>query len=472
MPDRPRMVEPRLPRPSSRLHFPGAPIPARALAGLFVLAALLQFGLARLEGPLAQPHSRSLSGDEKRYVEVATAWAAGEPAELDPLWPPGYPAAVALILRCGGSLGWVVGLQMLSLLAAGVALGGLAREAGATLWIAWLAAALLVVDPEVAGFAWLFRPEALHLALLVTALLLATRLARQADGPPRTAGLLLLGTVVGLAIALKSLLLPFAPVLLIPLLRAPGWRRRLTRGWLVALPLVVVLTPVALFHHARSGTWTLGGSARFNLWVGLNDRALQSLAEDQAWAEYLSYRAGGATFAERQDALTKRLLDLVEVRGLPAIIAGQFPRQYFRLFDRESYFSAMLPPRGSRYLAGEGYRQAPPWLARLFGAGAAVLYVAILCCAPFGLVRLLRERRPGACWVAALLAYQLVLFYFLHVKSRYRLTLLPLLVLGAAWAVETVRRRRRQEGSPVSAFDLVLGGAGATLLLFFAYGAA
>ncbi len=192
MPDRPRMVEPRLPRPSSRLHFPGAPIPARALAGLFVLAALLQLGLARLEGPLAQPHSRSLSGDEKRYVEVATAWAAGEPAELDPLWPPGYPAAVALILRCGGSLGWVVGLQMLSLLAAGVALGGLAREAGATPWIAWLAAALLVVDPEVAGVRVALPARGAASRTARRGAAARDPLARQADGPAASRRLLLL----------------------------------------------------------------------------------------------------------------------------------------------------------------------------------------------------------------------------------------------------------------------------------------
>jgi hypothetical protein len=151
-------------------------------------------------------------------------------------------------------------------------------------------------------------------------------------------------------------------------------------------------------------------------------------------------------------------------------MAAQFPRQYFRLFDRESYFSAALPPLGRRYLAGEGYRAAPPRLARLFALGEVVLYVAILCCAPFGLIRLVRERRPGASMIAALLAGQLLLFWFVHVKARYRLTLLPLLLLGVAWTVETVRRRRA-EGLPIPAADLAFGAAGAGLLLYFAFGA-
>lgn len=458
---------PRAPAGNRRVRLPGSLL---TLGGLVLLAALLHLGMARLQGPFAAPVERPLSGDEKRYVEVANAWAAGEPAELDPLWPPGYPAAVALVLRCGGKLSWMIGLQIAALLVAGVVLGRIAFELGASRGISALAAALLVIDPEVAGFAWLYRPEALHLALFLLALLLVLRASRAAEERARLVPLILLGLVLGAALALKSLLLPFLPLLLLPVLRAPGWTQRLVRSGLVALPLLVVLAPVAVFQHATSGSWTVGGSARFNLWVGLTDRSSRSLAEDRTWEEYLRYRASGASFAERQTALGRQLRDLVQARGLPAVVAAQFPRQYFRLFDRESYFSAALPPLGRRYLAGEGYRAAPPRLARLFALGEVVLYVAILCCAPFGLIRLVRERRPGASMIAALLAGQLLLFWFVHVKARYRLTLLPLLLLGVAWTVETVRRRRA-EGLPIPAADLAFGAAGAGLLLYFAFGA-
>lgn len=460
----------------------GEPKPLVAIAVLLLLSVLLHLGLALLEGPLWAPSERPLSGDEKRYVEVATAWAAGESAELDPLWPPGYPAMIAVILRSGGTLSWIVGLQIAALCVAGLALGRIALEVGASPAVAALAAAFLVVDPEVAVFARLYRPEALHLALLCGALALAIRATRAGENGGRPLHLVLLGVLLGLAIALKSLLLPLAPlfvlaVLLLP--RAPGepspvawrFRPRWIRGLLVALPLVAVLSPVLLFEHAWNGAWTLGGSARFNLWVGLTDRSPRSLAEDRTWEEYLRYRAGGANFAERQSAITQRLRDLVRASGLPAVVAGQFPRQYYRLFDRESYFSAALPPGGSRFLAGEGYRDAPPLLARLAGAAEVGIYAVLLLLAPFGLVRLVRERRPGVSWIGLLLAYQLALFWFVHVKSRYRLTLLPLLALGAAWTIETVRRRRRAEGLPVSIADLVLGGAGAAALLGFAFGA-
>ena len=439
----------------------------RSLAGLLLLAALVQAGLARLEGTATRP----LTGDEKRYVAVATSWAAGEPAELDPLWPPGYPATLAMLLRCGGSLASVVGLQILALLAAGLALAGIARAAGATPVFAWLAGAVLVVDPEVAAFARFFWPETLHLALLLAALLLAIRCLSRDGKARQPLRLALLGGLAGAAIALKSLLLPLLPLLALPVLRASTRRQRVAHGLLVALPLVVVLVPVVSFQWARNGVLGLGGSARFNLWVGLTDSASRSLEDDRTWSEYLSYRAGGSNFDERERALTRRIREHVVSRGLPAILAGQFPRQYFRLFDRESYFGAMLPPGGRLVLAGEGYRAAPPLLARLFGYGELSLYCAILFAAPFGLVRLLRERRPGARWILGLLVYQLVLFYFLHVQSRYRLTLLPVLILGAVWAVQTLWRRGRAGELPVSGLDLAAGGCGAALLLYFAFGA-
>ena len=72
---------------------PASRPPAVDRAGLVVLAAGLavQLAIAALGLPRA---GRPLVGDEAMYVGVAEAWAAGRPAELDPLWPPGYPAAI------------------------------------------------------------------------------------------------------------------------------------------------------------------------------------------------------------------------------------------------------------------------------------------------------------------------------------------------------------------------------------------
>jgi hypothetical protein len=464
----------------SRPRFPDRAKLLRAPAAILLLALLTQLGLLLLTGSPTAPATRPLSGDEKRYVEVATLWAAGEPAELDPLWPPGYPAVVALVLACDGSLVWVVGLQIAALFVAGWLLGRIVLEVGGSPAIAMLAASILLIDPEVAAFAWLYRPEALHLAAMLAVLLLAIRNSGHGRAERRPRELVLLGASLGGAIALKSLLLPLVPLVLGAVMvgrersSAPSsserrWRTGLVRGALMAAPLAAVLAPVLAYEHAANGVWTLGASARFNLWVGLTDRSPRSLAEDRTWEEYLAFRAGGATFAERQAALGRKLGELVSSRGLPTLVAGQWPRQAQRLFDRESYFSAALPPEGSRYLAGEGYRDAPEGLARLLGALEVGLYVVILAAAPFGLACLVRERRAGAFWIVALLAYQLGLFWFVHVKSRYRLTLLPLLVLGAVWSVEVLRRRGEGGKPRPSAAEFALGAGGAALLLYCAF---
>ncbi|MEO8274986.1 MAG: hypothetical protein ABI639_02135 [Thermoanaerobaculia bacterium] len=455
---------------------------ARLLAGLFLLTVLMQYGLSCLD----PAGVRALSGDEKRYIAVARSWSAGEPVELDPLWPPGYPVFLSSVFAAAGEAGalfWIMSLQAAAILAAGMALAGIARMAGASEGIAALAGAILVVDPQVASFSRLFWPEAIHLALLLSALGLVIALnAGRFDRPnaAQPSGFLrsrlpwiALGLLLGCAIATKSLLLPFIPLLLLILLavdgRKLGVRERLARATCLLLPLLAVLAPVSRFEHARSGSWSPGGSARFNLWVGLTDVSPRSLRDDRAFAEYLKYRDGGATFAERQRAITLRLRELVAERGWPAILAGQFPRQYQRLFDRESYFSAMLPPDGSRVVAGEGFAQAPPALARLLGGFETGLYATVLFLAPLGLWRMLRTRRTGARWIAGLLAGQLVLFYFLHVKSRYRLTLMPLLILGAVWTVAELCRGRDAGTPPPAGLEIGLSASFGALLLYLAF---
>ena len=108
-------------------------------------------------------------------------------------------------------------------------LAGVARKAGAPPWIGWLAAALLLLEPEVAAFARLFRPEALHLALLLLAMLLAQHLTYSRDEGLQAPVLALLGIALGLAISMKSLLLPFAPLLLWPVVMRSGKSARLLR---------------------------------------------------------------------------------------------------------------------------------------------------------------------------------------------------------------------------------------------------
>ncbi len=147
------------PRPAGPALLP-APLVAAALA---LQAVLFWLG--------AWPVARRPWGDEIMYLDLAQRWARGEAAPLEPLWPPLYPQLLAAALRLGDTN--LLGLRLLQvalLLVAARALAGLAaRLLGSPAAGRW-AAALLLLDPQVAAFAHYYWPEALHLALLLGAL--------------------------------------------------------------------------------------------------------------------------------------------------------------------------------------------------------------------------------------------------------------------------------------------------------------
>ena len=441
----------------------------RAAVALLAAALALQGAIAALGFPLS---GRALAGDEAMYVALARDWAAGRPAAIDPLWPPGYPALLAAWLAAGGGLPAFLALQILAHLAAGALLARLAWRVTESRWVAGLAAALFLLDPQIAAFAQTYWPETLHLLLVLLLLLAAV------EGVARERGAVAFGAATGAALLLKSLLTPFVPLLAWAAFRAAPEERRLrcwalARGTLLALvALALVVLPVLLSNHRRHGFWGIADSTRFNVVLGLTDRSPRSLRDDRAHAVALEYHASGATFAERQAALARRLRDEVASRGIPAILADRLPRQYFRLFDRESYFAAMLPGSGALAAVGQGFRDPPRPLAAALAVLGYVLHAVVLAAAPLGLV-LLSGWRPRRFWpLLAFLSYQLAIFVLLHVKARYRLPMLPVLDLAAATAiVGLVEKLRRERDDPWPAGAWLGGLVGGVSLLLLGFGA-
>src|SRR5690606_18118486 len=99
------------------------------------------------------------------------------------------------------------------------------------------------------------------------------------------------------------------------------------------LGLGFVTTP-ALLHGWRShGTPMIADSSIYNLWVGLTDRWRSDYIGDMGGATLAEFLASGETPAARNAAWRERIATLVHERGLPALLAGQLGRQYFRLFS-------------------------------------------------------------------------------------------------------------------------------------------
>jgi 4-amino-4-deoxy-L-arabinose transferase-like glycosyltransferase len=438
---------------------------------LLVLA--VQLALIGLDRPAAP---RPLFGDEITYLEAAHRLAATGESGLDPLWPPLYPRFLATALAAGGSLAAVRAAQLVLLAAAAVLLFVLVRRLARSTAAGALAAFFLLADPQVGSFAHYLWPEIFHLFLFLAAVWM---LVRARDGDRRSwfwaAGA---GVALGLALLAKSLLGPFLPFLLAPLVLGVGPERRrgLARAALAAAVALLTVFPAALASHRQGNGWWVGDSARFNLWVGLNDTSRRNLVGEIVGEEYARYRQSASTLPERNRILGEKIGALVETKGMGPLFAAQLGRQPFRLFDKDSFFTDQLPG-GALAAQGYGYRGVPPALATALRLWSYALYAAVLAAAGLGMALLwVDRRRRGDPWLRGallFLAYNLALFVFLHVKTRYRVQLLPGLDLYAAvaWAWWLGTDGDALRPRPTAA-GWALAAAVAGLLLYFAFGGA
>jgi 4-amino-4-deoxy-L-arabinose transferase-like glycosyltransferase len=406
-------------------------------------------------------------GDESMYWLAAGRILERGDSGLDLLWPPLGAWFLAAIRGLGGGTVAVAVVQLGLLAAAAALLRRALAAAGAEPRVADGSAALLLVYPTGGAFAHYLWPEVLHLALFSLALWL---LAARRDEPRACAAL---GGVLGLALLTKSLLAPLVPVVL--LILALGGTRRFRRTGLAALTLLAVLAPTLWLNQQRHGRAMIASSARFNLWVGLNDHGTREFETRSALVAFREWRESGATFAAREAVLARRIADLIEERGVARILVEQAKRQYFRLFGLSSFLTEQLPG-GAIHARGRGYRDPPRGLAAIAGWSHRLVYPTVLLLAPWGLMIGLRRRQAWAGAALLLLAYALLIFLVLHVKTRYRIQLLPALLpaaaAGAVWWADRLRGRPEASGlTPPGGAELALAGTASVLLALLTLGA-
>jgi hypothetical protein len=430
---------------------------SRGFRVVLALALLLQAALLWME---LRPEPRALWGDEIMYADLAARWSRGEPATLELLWPPLYPHLLAWARAIDGGLVAVRLLQVGCLFAAALLWRDLARTFTGSAWAGDACAALLLLDPQAAGFAQFLWPEALHLALFAGVVWILVR--RGASAP----FLALAGALLGACLLAKSVLGPFVPVLLLPLAWEAGPRKGLPRAAIVAVACGLVVLPVMAAHARTQGAFVVADGARFNAWVGLNDRSRRNLVDEIVGLEYRRWQQSAPTFAERERLLDARIRAFVRERGVLAVARAQLARQYFRLFHHASFFTDQLPG-GAIAAQGLGYRGVSPAAASAFRAYGAAAWALVLAGAGLGLAALPRERRAFVAMLLAFVAYNLALFFVLHVKTRYRLAFLPVLDLLAAAGLAALAGRGRALG-PLP--QRAAGVAAAALALLLAFG--
>jgi len=408
-----------------------------------------------------RPLPRVLWGDENRYLASATKLLAGDPGWWpEPLWPPLYPQFVSGVMWFGrGSLAVLVLVQGVLLAATAALLGDLTRRVTGSRAAGLAVAVLTLGYPPLAAFSHYLWPEILHLFLFSTLLWLLVARWRQAFWCAMA------GVVLGLALLSKSLLMPFVPVFLLAAVWGQARKEAVPRVALMLVLTVATVTPTVLANARRTGTPMIANSAAFNLWVGLNDVGRESFRNDVVWPAYQQWEASADTYAQRDQILRERIRDLIGERGWLAALKDQFSKQYFRLFHAGCYLTDQLPGGGAQRQSGAGYIGVGPRLGRVVGSVSIAPYLLLLVAAPVGLA-------VGGCrrnrWVRTLvifIAYNLLLFLWFHVKTRYRIQMMPAALVGVGCLVAWVEAGFRPRPSKLRIVGVVVVVA---LLFWFA----
>jgi hypothetical protein len=230
-----------------------------------------------------------------------------------------------------------------------------------------------------------------------------------------------------------------------------------------------LVASLVMFHNGvQSGSFTIAGSSWFNLWVGLNDSSPRNLRQPVVGREFRIFEASAATFPKRNQILRDKIVHRIQQRGLWVLAREQLARQYFRLFDASSYLTDQLPG-GFIAARGGGYVDAPQWTGWWIRATSFAIYAAVLVGFAAGIILCPPAGRRWM-WVAmAFVGYNLVIFSVLHVKSRYRVQVLPFLFFYSACAINEWQNRGQYGRSPELFWRLGLAAATASGLLFLAF---
>lgn len=382
------------------------------------------------------PEQKPGLGDEGMYLEAAQSVIRHGRSDLGSFWPPFYAWFIAPLLWVAGGSPWLVqGVQTALLVLSAWLLRELIEHALKDRWAANLGALLVVSYPPLVAYAHYLWPEILHLALMLGALLLLVR------SGARNAAVLAGGLLIALCLQTKALLLPLLPLLALALWRVWPPGRRLAALMLLSATVALGVLPTLLAQQRDFGHLALADSGRFNLWVGLNEVSRDDFVESLVVEEYSRYQQSARSPAARSRIAQEKIATLLAERGWWATLERQLGRQYHRLLGHESFLTEQLIG-GAVWERGGGYRAGDSTAARALRAWSFILWASILAAAAWGIALFGYRQRPVGRWVLAFLLIQCALFLVLHVKTRYRIQMLPGLLFFAVYAAGWWRQRR------------------------------
>ena len=294
-----------------------------------------------------------------------------------------------------------------------------------------MAAVLLISYPPIIAFAHFFWSDILHLFFFLLSFYLLIRFNNH------ILFLSISGFSLGLALIIKSgFLLPFIPVFIFYLVVKNRGKNKffLLLTYIVSLSMAM-LSAKSSFSMKNShlmGT----NNFYFNLWVGLNDLKDREQSGEIAGLELNNYNESSEKTDAKDAILKMKIKDFLKQRSIIAILKNQLGKQYFRLLSKNTFFTDALPG-GFFAKQGMGYYEPSPIIYIPYKILSYLLYLFVLFSSVFAFIYFKNNSLESKI-IILFLFYNLIIFLFLHVKTRYRIQFLPFLFLYSAYFISSV----------------------------------
>lgn len=372
------------------------------------------------------PETKVLMGDEVNYYNRAMTIISGDDWHTNPLWPPLQSVLIALFVAVFGES--LLPLQIfqygLLLLAAWLVRDITFRETK-SIKAAQLSLAVMILYPSWLAYSHYLWPEVIHVTLFVSMIWIVNYKFNSLSW------MMLFGVLLAMALMFKSLLILFVPVLYWPLLKAFLQKRLSQSSFLlnfIASLMMAVLLMVPATHkaHQMTGGWMVANSSMFNLWFGLNDDVRQNFSHDIGGPIYRSYMSAADDYQQRNEVVKDKALEKIKNEGLITTISSQLKKQYFRLFDHQSFFSQQFQGSKKENYINKYHHGHDDVLVSVVLIYNSVFYFFIMLGLCFGLFSLCKTSAVAQQFLL-FVCYVLGLFILLHTKPRFRIPLMPMM---------------------------------------------
>ncbi len=426
---------------------------AYCFALIIIVGATIRLTFLLLAGSL------DLHADESTYVYLALQWNRfgffGHTAFF--VWPPGYPAFLALFFRFFAESG-IFAAKFCQVLITGL-IGSFLILTGRELFnrkIALVAGGIWAVYLPLIAYSHYLWSETLFLGLLMPHIYFFIRLMKKnGDIPARH--LMGFGVISGLELFLKTTVLPLIIVFCIMLLfrRSHGkLKERTVNVLIIVLTIMATVTPYIIRNAEVFGRFVPVSSIMgYNLWLGVNARYhnmdlpgadYEEVYDEDDWTYRCLMKAPKRAFWRRSNSV-----NLIDKTREEVKSAWKFVRSYPGFFVRSrikklaDWFTPLTFFIRHHYL--EHYQKPlnQLWVRRILIVACLLQTIFVLGCWAPGLLSSALGRTDRLIVVAVILCF-LVSMPVVSM-SRFRLPVEPVfIILTAAFVCGRGRRRQKR----------------------------